>query len=193
MTANPDEALIRAKRQACQVASIPHLGSPLPDRELGFKTPVQRIKLFLKRTVSTETKRKLKSQFTRFMSVTRRTKSESQPAAQEPALSFAFKPGDMVRIRSLDEIGATLDSWGELKGCGFMDGMEVYCGTVQRVWKPVRRFVDERDYRVKKTRGIYILENLICQGTKLYGTCDRSCFFFWREEWLEKVDEDGEV
>jgi hypothetical protein len=29
----------------------------------------------------------------------------------------------------------------------------------------------------------------MCQGTKDFGRCDRSCFFFWREEWLEKLGE----
>jgi len=28
-----------------------------------------------------------------------------------------------------------------------------------------------------------------CQGTPDLGRCDRSCFYFWREEWLEKLDE----
>jgi hypothetical protein len=51
----------------------------------------------------------------------------------------------------------------------------------------VERFVDERDYRVKKASGVVLLEGSLCQGTELYGPCDRSCFFFWREEWLEKV------
>jgi len=29
---------------------------------------------------------------------------------------------------------------------------------------------------------------LHCQGTSDYGRCDRSCFYFWREEWLEKIN-----
>jgi hypothetical protein len=54
--------------------------------------------------------------------------------------------------------------------------------------KPVKRFVDERDYRVKKAKGIILLEGLICEGTPDYGQCDRACFYFWRQEWLEKMD-----
>jgi hypothetical protein len=35
---------------------------------------------------------------------------------------------------------------------------------------------------------VAILDGVICNGTEDFGPCDRSCFFFWREEWLEKVD-----
>jgi hypothetical protein len=68
-----------------------------------------------------------------------------------------------------------------------MPEMEIYCGTTQRVLKPLQRFVDERDLRVKRSTGIILLEGVMCQGTADFGKCDRSCFYFWREEWLEKV------
>jgi hypothetical protein len=95
--------------------------------------------------------------------------------------------GDLVRVRSKEEIIATLNSWNEYKGCAFIDDMWDYCGTTQRVFKKVRNFVDERDYRTKRVKGLVILENVYCQGTRVLGNCDRSCFFFWREEWLEKI------
>ena len=70
-----------------------------------------------------------------------------------------------------------------------MPEMLPYCGTIQKVSKRIERFVDEHDYKVKKCRGIVILEGLVCQGTEHYGRCDRACPYFWREEWLEKIDE----
>ena len=88
---------------------------------------------------------------------------------------------------TLEEIEATLNHWRQLKGCGFMPEMEGYCGTTQRVLKRVERFVDERDLLVKKARGIVFLDGVFCQGTADFGPCDRTCYFFWREEWLEKV------
>jgi hypothetical protein len=96
--------------------------------------------------------------------------------------------GDMVRVRSRDDILETLDHWGALKGCAFLPEMESYCGTTQRILKRVNRFVDERDFQVKKSKGILLLEGIMCSGTSFYGPCDRSCFYFWREEWLEKVE-----
>jgi hypothetical protein len=99
-----------------------------------------------------------------------------------------LKTGDVVQIKSRKEIKNTLSQWNQLKGCAFMEEMWKYCGTQQRVFKRVEKFLDERDYLMKKTRGIIILKDVICEGTKDFGKCDRSCFFFWREEWLEKVN-----
>jgi len=95
--------------------------------------------------------------------------------------------GDWVRIRSREEIQSMLDPFRETRGCAFLEDMYKYCGTKQRVYKSMERFLDERDYKVKKVRGVILLENVICGGTPAFGRCDRSCFLFWREEWLEKV------
>ena len=90
-------------------------------------------------------------------------------------------------MRTEEEIQATLNNWGQLKGCTFMPEMVEYCDTEQRVHKVMQRFVDERDLKVKKVSGIILLEGVLCQGTADFGSCDRSCFFFWRQEWLEKI------
>jgi hypothetical protein len=101
--------------------------------------------------------------------------------------AIPLKVGDRVRVRSREEIQATLNPWNELRGCAFLDEMWQYCGTTQRVLQSMERFLDERDYKVKKTRGVILLENVICRGTPVFGRCDRCCFLFWREEWLEKI------
>ena len=103
-----------------------------------------------------------------------------------PSLEY-LQTGDRVRVRLQEEIESTLNNGHQLKGCTFMPEMAAYCGTEQRVLKAMRRFVDERDLRVKKSSGIVLLEGLMCQGTADFGSCDRSCFYFWREEWLEKI------
>lgn len=163
------------------------MGEAIPDREIGQLGIRSRIKIYLKRLFSAKTKRVIKKNLDQLKGFTNRMTRKEVPMEETP-IAYKFQPGDRVRIRPMSEIEKTLNTWGELKGCGFMDGMDKYCGTVQRVFKPVTRFVDERDYHVKKTRGVYLLQGLVCEGTKLYGRCDRSCFFFWREEWLEKVE-----
>ncbi len=99
-----------------------------------------------------------------------------------------LRAGDWVKVRSLDEIQSTLNRFKELKGCAFLEDMKQYCGTNQRVFKVMERFLDERDYQVKKTKGIVLLEDVHCQGTPVFGRCDRACLSFWREEWLEKIN-----
>ena len=108
----------------------------------------------------------------------------------ESVINVQIKPlkeGDLVRVRWKEEIVATLDRRCRLKGCSFANEMEPYCGTVRRVLKPVQQFVDERDQRLKKCKGLVLLEGVMCEGVPAFGRCDRSCFFFWREEWLEKI------
>lgn len=100
---------------------------------------------------------------------------------------ISLKAGDRVRIRSLEEIKTTLDHFNELHGCAFLLQMHQFCGTEQKVFKIMERFLDERDYKVKKTRGLVLIENNYCNGTPVFGQCDRSCFLFWRAEWLEKL------
>jgi hypothetical protein len=104
-----------------------------------------------------------------------------------PPAPMKLTPGDLVRVRSREEIEATLNHWRQLKGCTFMPEMRSYCGTTQRVLKVMERFVDERDLRIKKCKGIVLLEGVMCQGTADFGRCDRSCLIFWREEWLEAM------
>ncbi|MBE0699304.1 MAG: hypothetical protein IH586_20465 [Anaerolineaceae bacterium] len=100
---------------------------------------------------------------------------------------ISYTAGEIVRVRSRDEIEGTLDMWKELKGCAFLEEMWQYCGTTQTVLLSMERFLDERDYKVKKCRGIVLLEGINCTGTPVFGRCDRRCYLFWRAEWLEKV------
>jgi hypothetical protein len=167
----------------CQITCWPHMA------EANVKTsrrPLRKqIKMFLKRHLSMERKRQLKRLYDRWVV---RRQPAPPPARTIATTGGGFQPGDKVRVRSEDEIRAMLNSWDEFKGCSFMSGMWQYCGTTQRVLKPVKQFLDERDYRLKKVGHIVLLEGLMCQGMEEYGPCDRSCFFFWREEWLEPVE-----
>jgi hypothetical protein len=171
----------------CQTQSWPAIS----EGNAGFKglSLRKRIKHWLKRQLNASSKRKLKvrtSQFYGWINGLTGNKDLS-PRPIRKAATPRFRPGDVVRVRSREEIAATLNSWNELKGCLFMPDMWQYCGTVQVVLKPVERFVDERDYRVKHARGLVILERLLCIGTPDFGRCDRGCFYFWREEWLDRI------
>jgi hypothetical protein len=172
----------------CQILSVPGMSEGL--EETGPHSFTKRVKMVLKRTLGTRLKRSLK-EFT--VSLGNRP-SPAVPRDEIPGIGAAvdsdlgLQAGDRVRVRPIEEIRATLDMWSESRHCAFFPEMEPYCGTVQTVLKPVRRFVDERDYRVKRATGVVLLKDLICQGTSDYGECDRACFFFWREEWLERVE-----
>jgi hypothetical protein len=150
----------------------------------------RKIKLEIRRRVSPSTERALRARTNdltnRFAEL--RGKPTKPTAPPEALAATNLQPGEVVRVRSMEAIRATLDNWGQLKGCGFMPEMEQYCSTTQRVYKRMERFVDERDLRVKRSKGIVLLAGVICEGTADFGPCDRSCLVFWREEWLEKLE-----
>lgn len=175
--------------KSCQIQCLPGLFEGYA--EIPPESLPRKLRLAVRRRLNSRQVRAFKMQSARlvdvvlgFLSIKRSTPLPE--AAPDPSI---FKAGDLVRVRTRPEIQATLNRWGILKGCMFMgQEMSPYCGTVQRVYRPMERFVDERDYHVKKASGIVLLEGVHCQGTSDYGRCDRSCFFFWREEWLEKIE-----
>jgi hypothetical protein len=141
--------------------------------------------------MSPQTERRFKTRSNDLMNWLSRITGRPERPTTRPTSSSAghLKAGDWVRVRPRAEIDATLNHWRQLRGCTFMPEMDQYCGTTQRVLKPLERFVDERDLRVKSSKGIVLLDGVICQGTADFGRCDRCCYMFWREEWLEKIDQ----
>jgi len=150
---------------------------------------VRRVKVFIRRHLTPSRERAFKNFTNDLMNryALSRGKSRKPRVALNAVTSQSLEAGDRVRVRSLDEIQDSLNHWRQLKGCTFMPEMAAYCGTTQRVLKPLQRFVDERDLRVKRSTGIVLLEGVMCQGTADFGNCDRACFYFWRAEWLEKI------
>lgn len=101
-----------------------------------------------------------------------------------------IEEGDKVRIRSREEILATLNERNKLEGCFFMQEMFNYCGKETTVIRKVENFFDEAAMEMRKTKATYLLEGMHCSG-KLTGyvtKCDRHCYSFWKEAWLEKIE-----
>ena len=80
-------------------------------------------------------------------------------------------------VRSMDEI----------------DGVRIDLAGSERCRRHVRaiRFFDERTRRMLRLRDVVILDEAICapplEGAHDYAGCDRTCFFFWKEAWLERI------
>lgn len=167
----------------CQIVCLPRIatGSIRWERQ----SLVSQLKRLLAKPWNYTIKNRLKkmSKWLPFQSNHRSSAVISIPVAQVQHL----QAGDRVRVRSREEIQLLLDRWNEYHGCAFLESMWQYCGTEQRVFRVVERFLDERDYQVKKARGLVLLEGVFCEGTPVFGRCDRSCMLFWREEWLEKI------
>ena len=178
------------KHDICQLQGVIRSSPQAAKNEEKGLSIVVRIKRALKRRLSIKVQRRIKDAISSTFDLFDRQRGRAKTLKSNPDTqpSERLSAGDLVRVRSREEIQATLDRWRSLKGCGFLDEMAGYCGTTQRVLKRVERFIDERDYRLKKASGIVLLDGVLCSGTGKTGRCDRACFFFWREEWLEKVD-----
>jgi hypothetical protein len=99
-------------------------------------------------------------------------------------------PGDKVRIKSLPEIKATLNSERKNFGLSFEGDMAQYCGTTQEVVQHVERIIDERTGEMLNfSTASVILKDVICTGlycrVRLF--CPRGQRSFWRDAWLEKI------
>lgn len=96
-----------------------------------------------------------------------------------------LKTDDWVEVRSEKEIFDTLDSQGKLRGLRFTPEMAQFCGKRFRVYKKLDKILLEATGELRRIKTpTVILEGAVCDGSA-HGGCDRSCFCFWREEWLK--------
>jgi hypothetical protein len=115
------------------------------------------------------------------------------PAGQlTPTTSLNLEPGELVRVRSYQEILSTLDTNGFNRGMCFDAEMVPYCGGVYRVQAKVERFVNEKTGRTTtlKTPAV-ILEGVWCRSrySNCRMFCPRSIYSWWREIWLARPAE----
>ena len=99
----------------------------------------------------------------------------------------ASRKGDVVRIRSVEEILSTLDSDGTVDGQLFMPEMLQYAGREVRVRSSAHKTCDGAA-RIRKMDNTVHLEGLKCDGSA-HGGCQAGCQLFWREEWLRPASE----
>jgi hypothetical protein len=115
------------------------------------------------------------------------------PMANATDGTLDLQPGDLVEVRSEKEILDTLDGEGKLRGLRFTTEMRPFCGKQFTVYKRVRKICIETTGEIRTIKWpTVILEGVICDGSAHNG-CDRSCFHFWREEWLRRASSQAAV
>ena len=104
-----------------------------------------------------------------------------------PTEVLDLQPGELVRVKSREEILATLDENLLNRGMGFDAEMSRYCGRTAVVQARVDRCLDERTGRLMTMKNpCIILEKTVCSGAYT-SVCPREYVPFWREIWLERV------
>ncbi|GAA3699929.1 hypothetical protein [Gordonia hankookensis] len=109
-----------------------------------------------------------------------------------PTESLDLQPGEIVEVKSNQEIMRTLNVEGSNRGMLFTTEMIPFCGKRYRVKKRVDRLLDEGSGEMitMKTPAI-ILEDAVCMGcyNPGYMFCPRGAYPMWREIWLKRVSE----
>lgn len=107
-----------------------------------------------------------------------------------PTCTLDLRPGELVRVKSYQEILGTLNTENRNRGLYF-DAEEVpYCGHTYRVKGRLEKFIDEKSGRLVTLRNAaIILEGVWCQSrySECRMFCPRSIYPWWREIWLERV------
>jgi hypothetical protein len=99
-----------------------------------------------------------------------------------------LQPGELVEVRSREEIEATLDENQRNRGLWFDEEMLRLCGRRGRVVKRVERILDERSGRMLRIKkDAVIIEGMLgCDGL-YHNLCPRLMVAFMREAWLRRV------
>jgi hypothetical protein len=100
-----------------------------------------------------------------------------------------LRPGDAVRVRTAQEILATLDDDGTFEGIPFMPEMLPHVDKHYRVANRIEKicwFTEESSSR--RLPNTLLLEDLRCDGSA-HGGCQAECRIYWKEAWVERVEE----
>jgi hypothetical protein len=106
-----------------------------------------------------------------------------------PTAVLDLQPGDLVEIRPLSEIVATLNKYGRNRGLHFSADQRPFCGKRYRVRNRADNFIAEGTGEMKHLHNTVMLEDVLCDSACFaFGGCYRSDLLYWREIWLRKSD-----
>ena len=111
-----------------------------------------------------------------------------------PTANLNIQPGELVQIKSKQEIMRTLSPQMRNRGLWFDIEMVAYCDQTRRVLKRVDKIIDEKTGRmVNLPNPCLILDGVICTGHNSVDRmfCPRAIYPYWREIWLNRVESGG--
>lgn len=111
-----------------------------------------------------------------------------------PSGTLNLQPGEIVRVKSHEEILRTVDAGNKNRGMYWDAELVPYCGGTYRVLKSVTRIIDEKTGKMVEMKNpCIILDSVVCQAR--YSECRMFCpkemYPYWREIWLERVAASG--
>ena len=101
---------------------------------------------------------------------------------------MAMRAGDLVEVRSKEEILRSVDKMGRLDGLPLMPQMLQYCGQRFTVYKRAHKTCDTVKFSGGRRLQDCVHLDLRCDG-KAFGGCQAACLIFWKEAWLKPANE----
>lgn len=166
---------------ACQACSFTQASSYRVPRPVDM---LQRSLEHVRRFGMSHTVAKVASFLRRLLQHPERRLGPTRPVPRAEEV-LRLQPGELAEVRSEAEIEATLTD-GRCNGLVFLPAMRQFCGRRYVVLKRMERMFQEESGTLRKVRNTVLLDGVMCDG--LLMRCDRSCFFYWREAWLRRVD-----
>jgi hypothetical protein len=117
------------------------------------------------------------------------------PHKKTPSMSLDLKPGDIVRVKTRDQIVQTLSTKGANRGMFICYEMTRLCGKEAEVRSRIDRIIDEKSGKMRQLQNTVMLQNMrgnptLCEECLCFdemGDCPRGELMYWREIWLERV------
>jgi hypothetical protein len=111
-----------------------------------------------------------------------------------PSGTLDLQPGELVRVKSHEEILKTVDSSNRNRGMYWDAELVPYCGGTYRVLKRVSRLIDEKTGKMIEMKNpCIVMDTVVCQArySPCRMLCPKSMYPYWRELWLERVEVRG--
>jgi hypothetical protein len=112
-----------------------------------------------------------------------------------PSCELGLKPGELVEVKSHEEILATLNRQNKNRGLYFGAAMVPYCGKRHRVLKKVNRIINEGTGKmIELPNDCVILDGVVCTSEFSKGRvfCPRAVYSYWREIWLKRIEDESQ-
>src|SRR4030067_415131 len=106
-------------------------------------------------------------------------------------MKINLRRGDLVEVKSANEILSSLDGEGACASLPFMPEMIQYCGRRFVVYRRADKICDTINYhqRSRKMSDTVILADVRCDGSA-HDACQAECRLFWKESWLRRAGTD---
>ena len=106
---------------------------------------------------------------------------------RRPTEKLDLKPGEWVRVKSIEQISATINADNRNRGLSFDPEMLKYCGRTAQVLRRVDHIIDEASGQMLEMKTpCIVLADVICTAD-YHRSCPRGVYPYWREIWLERV------